>query len=215
MDLNIQKIRARLIANTKRKGASRVDNLYEVATLIEQLQKHFGSLKKVSEEVVDISPDMLKRFLSALKVDKRIVPLIKERKIDNINVLFYIQNLEPNNQVFLANLVAEGRINSSDIRAITPLIHKFPNKNISEIVSQVYESKDKKRYLVKFDLAKSSIPSIEKKLKKVLSTTDFQIEKNKTIGTIIFSEFGYNKIKTYTKENNVSYKEYLKSIIED
>ena len=100
--MDILKAKARLIANTRHKGARRLDNLYDVANLISLLRTHYnGSLKKVSEEVVDISPDMLNRFLSALKVDKRIIPLIKNRKIDNINVLFYIQTLNGDDQFFL------------------------------------------------------------------------------------------------------------------
>jgi hypothetical protein len=211
---NIQKIKARLLANTRQKGKGRVDNLFDIANFIDALKNHYGSLKIVSEEVADISPDMLNRFLSALKVDKRIFPLIKSRKIDNINVLFYIHKLKPDEQIYLANLVAENKINSTDIRAIAPLKKKFPDKSIKEICDLVLDSKDKKRYLIKFDITeKTEINSITKKLKKIISSSDFKIEKSGKIGTVILSQHGYNSIKEHCENENIKYENLIKSII--
>jgi len=209
----VNTIIARLILNTRR--VKRLNNLIEIANDIEFLKKEFGNLIKVSE-LIGISSDMLNRFLSALKIEKEIKELIKERKIDSVFFVHYLNSFNRNDQLTLAKYAVKKTINSQELRVLSPLRKMHPNEKIEDLLSMVQQSKDKKIYVIEFsDSNNKIINNIRQSLRKHLLNIDFKVYKKNEIGYIEISQVGMKKIKQSIKENKTTLKKFFHKIIYD
>ena len=174
LDKKDKEVIFRVILNTKKKkGKSRPNNLYEIAQDILFLKNKLGNIKSISK-LIEISPNMLNRFLSVLNVTPELIPSIQRREIDNINAMYYIQKLSSQDQIKIGNLLKEGKINSTDIRAITPLRKKNPHISLEKLLSKVEKSKPIKNYIILFQ-NKNNIPLFNKKLTEIINKENFKI----------------------------------------
>lgn len=71
-----------VFANIRRK--KRKENLVNIAKAFEYLVKNYGSLKAVAEKV-GISAEMIRQFLSVLKLPVEVQELFSKREIDSVD----------------------------------------------------------------------------------------------------------------------------------
>jgi len=127
-----------VFANTKRK--KRNADLLTIAKSCDYLAKLYGSQKAVAEKV-GLSTEMIREFLTVLKLPAEIQDLISERKIDSIDIVREISVLqEPSKQI----VAAEAFINSlsEDVRDIKRLI-KDANVSVKDAKKTVLDAKPK------------------------------------------------------------------------
>lgn len=204
--------RAFFIRNTKTRN--RTTNLYDIAIEIDKLKREAGGIQKLKEEYADISPNMINRFLSVLKVDPSVQRLIKSKEIDNINAVYYMHTLPKDEQLTLCNLLIQNKINSADIRAYRPLKKRHPQLDTISLVNKLLETKDRRQYLIKFDVMhREQINQIGRALNGLLSRDDFKLSSEKSIGSLMLTKEGYHLMRLLANERNSSFKDYMNSII--
>jgi len=136
--LNEETALAIVFANTKRK--KRPDDLLTVANAFDYLVRLYGSQKVVAEKV-GLSTEMVREFLTTLKLPEEIQKLVSDRRIDSIDIIREISSLkEPSKQI----AATEAFINSlsKDVRDIKRLV-KDANASIKDAKKVVLEAKPK------------------------------------------------------------------------
>lgn len=137
-----------LFANTKRK--KRIDNLLTIAEACEYLVnlKKYGSQQAVAK-TVGLSSEMIRQFLTVLKLPKEIQELVSERKIDSVDVVKEIAAIkDPLKQIAVANSFVNSL--SKDARDIKRLI-KNVNFPIEEAKKTVLDAKPKGLHIFVMD----------------------------------------------------------------
>lgn len=137
---------ALVIANTRRK--IRPNNIIEVAETLERLVTHYGSMDEVGRRV-DLSGEMIREFLTALKLPQEVKELIAERKIDKIDVIRKIAALEDASQQITA-AKALANLTSDEVRDILRLV-KTTGVSIDEAKRVVLEAKPKGFHIFMMD----------------------------------------------------------------
>jgi len=135
-----------LFSNTKRK--KRGADLITIAESCEYLVKLYGSQKAVAERV-GLSTEMIREFLTALKLPEEVQELISDRRIDSIDVVREISVLkDPSKQIAAAKVFVSSL--SKDVRDIKRLIKDadLPIGKAKEVVS---ESKPKGLHIFMMD----------------------------------------------------------------
>lgn len=149
-----------LFANTKRKKRS-VD-LLTIAKSCEYLVNLYGSKRAVAEKV-GLSTEMIREFLTILKLPKEIQKLVSERKVDSIDVVKEISALkEPSKQIE----VAEAFINSpsKDARDIKRLV-KNTDISINDAKKIILDTKPKGLHIFIMDFDDEMYKTIVKQAK--------------------------------------------------
>ena len=135
-----------LFANTRRK--KRNNDLITIAKSCEYLTKLYGSQKAVAEKV-GLSTEMIREFLSALKLPEEVQKLISDRKIDSIDIVREISVLkDPSKRIVAAKALANSL--SKDVRDVKRLI-KDTNLSVAEAKKAVLESKPKGLHIFMMD----------------------------------------------------------------
>lgn len=127
-----------LFANTKRKKRS-VD-LLTIAKSSEYLVKLYGSQKAVAEKI-GLSTEMVREFLTVLKLPKEVQKLVSKREIDSIDVVREISVIKGLSKQIAA---AEAFIDllSKDVRDIKRLV-KAANVSVEDAKKIILDAKPK------------------------------------------------------------------------
>jgi hypothetical protein len=138
---------AKLILSTKRKN--REYDLVEIAESIDLLRNKLGSLKDVSD-VIGISPGMLNQFLKVFKLSEPLKQLVRDRKIDSVNMVHNLSKFDEHDQNRIAVAIVEKRLNSEDLRFLSPLRTELPNESIDHLIDKTISSKNIKVSVIMF-----------------------------------------------------------------
>ena len=219
MKENNEKIRdtviARLIANTRRK--KRPDNLNKIADDILWLSTNEGSLQKVSQ-IIGISTEMLKKFLSVKQLSFEMRKLVEERKIDSVTIVHLMKNFNSEDQKIIANDVMSARLTADDMKVLVPLKRSLPNLNINQLISRVQDSKDRKLYIIRFEVPstlKEDFNLLENRFKEILSDKDiasFTVEDK--IGNLELTSEGLKQLKETAKKQNLSLRKFVSGLVQ-
>jgi len=144
--LNEETALAIVFANTKRK--KRPDDLITVANAFEYLVRLYGSQKAVAGKV-GLSTEMIREFLTTLKLPLEIQNLISERKINSIDTVRELSVIKESSKQIAA---AESFINSlsKDVRDIKRLV-KDANVSVKDAKKVVLEAKPKGLHIFVMD----------------------------------------------------------------
>ena len=204
---------ARLIANTRRK--KRPNNLIEIANDITWLSNDMGSLDAVSQ-IVGVSSEMLRKFLSVYKLSEETRKLVEIRKIDSVTVVHLIRDFDSNSQLIIANEVIAGRLSADDMKVLVPLRNSLPDLNINQLILRVQKSRDFKVYVIYFMFPSmlKDVTVLETQFKKIVPETEvvsFSV-KNK-VGTLELTSAGLKKLREAAKERNLSLRKFVDMIV--
>jgi len=204
---------ARLIANTLKK--KRPNNLIDIARDIRWLENDLGSLNAVSE-IIRISKDMLKQFLSVERLCPEVQKLVEDRKIDLINIVHYICNFNPVAQQIIAREVIAKRLSGDDIRVLAPLQKVFPQRTVEQLISHVQRSKDIKVYIAYFRIPQdlSVSDALKYRFEKIVGETEiisFTIKN--FVGILELTLLGQKKLREAAKERNLSLRKFVDKIV--
>lgn len=142
-----------IIANTRR--VRRKLDLLTIAEYVETARLGLGSLRAVSD-VVGVSEQQLREFLSARKLSLPAQRLIRERKVDSVDVVRELAKLPASDHLSVARQVANGTLGSKDLRAVIALRRSAPATGVDHAVRRVLDSRNIKEYVAEFRLARSA-----------------------------------------------------------
>jgi len=125
-----------LFANTRRKRRS--TDLISVADACHYLKALYGSQRAVADKV-GLSSEMVREFLALLRLPDEIKDMVRERKIDRLDVAYRIAMIrDPARQLDMAKQAASAR--SKDVRDIARLVGTT-DLSVKESSARVRESK--------------------------------------------------------------------------
>ncbi|MCK4785289.1 MAG: hypothetical protein KAV87_16180 [Desulfobacteraceae bacterium] len=206
---------ARLIANTRRR--KRPNSLIEIARDIRWLQNDLGSLKAVSE-TIGISAHMLGQFLSVEKLCPEVKELVKERKIDLLNVVRYIRGFGAQAQNVIAREVIADQLSANDIRVLAPLHKSLPHFTVHQLISRVRKSKNVKIYVAYFriPLRCNNTNALKKRFQRIVGKSEIvSFSVKNLVGTLELTSLGQKKLRDAARERNLSLRKFVDMIVQE
>ena len=208
-----EEVIARLILSTKRKN--REFHLIDIADDIDWLKHELGSLDEVAK-IIGISTGMLNQFLRAKKLTKKLQELVKRRKIDSVDMVHNLCKFSPDDQDVIGKAIADNKINTRDLRYLSPLRKEFPNERIDTLLDKVVSSKNIKVSVIKFkkeDLLKS-YENFKKDIESiVLPENLLALITDSNICEIKLTKEGEKLLRLEAKHKGKSLKDYIISIL--
>jgi len=137
-----------VFANTHRK--KRKENLLTIAEAFEYLTKLYGSREAVAKKV-GLSAEMIREFLTVLKLPQKVQRLFFHRQLDNVDVAKELSALNsPAKQIAAAKVIADSL--SKDVRDIKRLVKRenIPVENAKKAVSDA-KPKGLHVFIIDFD----------------------------------------------------------------
>ena len=204
---------ARLIANTRRR--KRPNNLIKIADDIVWLKDELGGLKVVSE-IIGISSEMLRKFLSVSKLNSNIQKLIRERKIDSVTIAHLMSSFDNDSQNLIAKEILAGRLLADDMKVLVPLKNSMPNLSIKQLISRVIKSKNIKIYVLYFRIPNdlNNIRLLENRFKNIVAQKDIvSLTIKNQIGTLELSSAGLTKLRYEAKSHNLSLRKFVDNVL--
>lgn len=125
-----------IFANTRRKPQNRKEDILTIAKCFDYLEGLYKSRKAVIEKV-DLSNEMIRQFLTALKLPKEIQNMIAQRKIDSVDAVRNLATIDgKDKQIETAKLYAN--LQSNDARDINRIIKggKISTKEAEKIINK-------------------------------------------------------------------------------
>lgn len=201
----LEKITVRLIANTGTEGSQRLKrqlSIFEIAEDILWLKNQLGNMKKVAETVT-LSEGMLQKFLRVFQLSDYTKELVKQRKIDSVEVVNQLARYPELDQSIIADLLIKNEFSNQDFRILSPLKKQFPDEPIEKLIEKIKKSKDIKVSVIQFNIEnlKKSKSNLEKDLIE-------RVGQNEFIGISILNNIGLIKI---TKKGELLLREYAKA----
>lgn len=163
--INEEKIMGTLYANFRGRNKKINDWIY-LAKQIKKLSKHYGSTKKVAENL-GMSPETIRETLKLLELPEEVQLLVKENKLKH-EIAWRIASIkDKKRQILIANEILG--FNSHDGRDIVRICRKNPKLDIKEFISKFKKSKMKveKINLIVLPIRKLDYDKIKRKAKKI------------------------------------------------
>lgn len=208
-----EQIIARLIANTHRRKRTR--NLFDIARDIKTLENDFGNLKEVTK-ILNISSEMLRKILSVLQLAPNVQKLFKSRRIDVVNVAYFMKDFSSKDQKIIADSIIADRLTGDDLKVLAPLHRAQPNLSIKQLISRIIDSKDTKIYVAYFLIPENlhGAKKIPRQLKQILPAKEIvSLKIEKGYGILKLTPIGYKQLRKNAKDNNVSLRKYIDNIL--
>lgn len=152
-----------VFGNTRRK--KRKENLVTIAKAFEYLLKAYGSQKAVAKKV-GLSSEMIRQFLTVLKLSPEVQKLFSKREIDSVDVAKELVQLkDPRRQIAMAKKITNiTNIQSKDARDVKR-ITVSGKIMVKDAVRVVLKQKGKKLHLFMLDLDDDTYRKVRKKAK--------------------------------------------------
>lgn len=210
---DINEIISRLIGSTRTR--KRDFDLLEVCSDIEALVSHEGSIKSAAQTLT-LSTSMLNQFLSINKLPDSLKTLLKNRTIDGVSAAYNLTKFSSSDQEVLASMLLDGRINSLDIRYISPLRKQYPGRTIAQLVDRLKSSADKKIYLIRINSDEYDLDTdiVKIKFRDAVGKENL-IDVHRTSDELIIklSKKGETMLRERVRQKNSTLKNQVKDII--
>lgn len=213
--LNSEQILIRLLQNTHIPSSRRKDDILTIASLIKDLEKEVGSLDTVGKQL-KLSKGTLKKFLSVLDLDDSVKELVKARRINSIEVIYFLSRCTPEEQKIVGNLVINETLSSGDIKdGLSPLKSQNPNIPIAELIKRLIQSKDKSVSVAYLDYPTkhSDIETIRNRIFKIIDKEFISLEFTPDFGVLKISKKGENKLRKIAKGQNQTLRDLLTQLM--
>jgi len=203
---------ARLLANTLRR--KRAHPITSIAKDIIWLENNLGSLRELSKRI-GVSTEMLKRFLNVKKLHPDVQKLIKQRKIDSVEIVNHLAYFNSESQLILANYVIDGYFTSDDLKVLRSYKKNYPNLKIKQLINRILPSIDKKIYVLYFYIPSNLKPkNILQKFHSFIEKNEIvSFEQDKQIAKIKLTKRGLNVLRDHAKKENLNLRDFIKKNI--
>lgn len=135
-----------LIASTRSK--KRPFPLTQIARKLKLSIAMLGSYAAVAERI-GLSDKMLRQFSAVTQLSKAVQKLFERRVLDSVDAAVHLAKIPVGSQKLVAEALAAGQIDTSDVRAIAEL-SKSVNGSMKDLLERVKRSKTQKEYIAEF-----------------------------------------------------------------
>jgi len=159
---------------------------------------------------------MLQRFLSVERLCPEVQQLVQGRKIDIINVVYYISSLGTEAQKTIAQEVLAGRLTAEDVRVLAPLIRSLPNLPLNRLISRVRESKDVKLYVAYFHVPAGSggADRLRSRFESLVGSGEIvSLTVEDEIGSLELTRLGHEKLRQAARGRGVPLRRLVDSLV--
>lgn len=174
--MNEEKIMGILYANFRGK-TKKVNNWIYLANKIKELSDHYGSHKKVAENL-GMSPETIRETLKLLELPKEVQEMVKSGKLKH-EVAWRIASIEgEKGQILIAKEVLD--LDTHDGRDVVRIYKKNPSMNIKTLVEKIKKSKNQIEQinLMVLPIRKLDYDKIKRVAKKIkINPEKFVLEK--------------------------------------
>jgi hypothetical protein len=209
----IENALAILISSTHSK--KRTKSLMEIAEWLAYAVEELGSIKAVGERI-DLSPQMLRQFESVQKLDPKVQWLFSTRRVDSVDAAAHLSMLRAKEQIAVASLLAEGKIDTGDVRAIYHQRKAGDTDPIEALIDKVEKSKTKQEYVVEFAIRGSQNPERVKAAIGMVFPKDqvVELELHGPMGRLILTKKGRATLSATAKKLNIPLKSVMASVLQ-
>ena len=213
-EIELDRALALLIANTKRK--KRLCSLVEISENLNFALKELGTYRELSNRI-GLSETMLRQFNGIDRLSPKVKALFQKRVLDSVDAVSQISIFPFNEQEFVVKELAQGNIDTLDIRAILSLWKKNTGAPIADLVQKVAESKNKKYFVAEFVIKESLgekdlLPIFEK---EIPSEQIVKLEVDGSLGRLIINGKGKKSLQNLAKKRGVRLSELISLILRE
>lgn len=211
-DVPLDEALAALIASTR--SRTRALSLTHIAELLAVAVAKLGSYRSVGERI-GLSAKMLRQFSSVERLSAPVKALFTARVLDSVDAATHLAMLSNGDQLYAANALAEGVIDTSDLRAVVQGRASRPKEQIQKVVERVQESRTKRHYIAEFIVRGSrGRQELLTELHKYIRAEDIvEIECDGALGRLVLTRSGKNQLLQAAKKLGVSTKNVIAEII--
>jgi hypothetical protein len=209
----IENCLAILISSTRSK--KRTKSLVEIAEWLAYAVEELGSVRVVGERI-GLSPQMLRQFESVQKLIPAVQQLFSTRRLDSVDAAAHLSMLQPKEQLAVAMLLAEGKIDTSDVRAIHQQRKAGDTDSIECLIDKVEKSKTKQEYVVEFAIRGSQDPGkVKTAIGRVFSEDQVvDLELHGAMGRLVLTKKGRATLSATAKKLKVPLKSVMASVLQ-
>jgi len=171
-ELTEERALAILASNLKRK--KRNVDILTIAESANYLKGLYKSWREVARRA-DVSYEMIREFVAALKLPERAKQLVRARKIDRVEVVEELSKIKGDErQIEAAEVFSVERLTTEDIRSIVQYANANPDLAIERCVKRVLESKPiiERRYVAVMELQDHTLETLREKAKGLSVTPE-------------------------------------------
>lgn len=203
-----------LISSTRSKKRTR--SLVEIAEWLDYAVKELGTVAAVGERI-GLSPQMLRQFESARRLNPTVRRLFATRQLDSVDAAAHLAMLPAKDQLPVARLLAEGSIDTSDVRAVYQQRKVGDNAPIEDLIDEVEKSKTKQEYVVEFVVRGSQDPNrVRRAIERVFPQDEVvSLDLQGAMGRLVLTKKGRSTFSAIAKRLRVPLKSVMSSVLQD
>jgi len=209
---NINEVLAILLSSTKSK--KRPISLIDMSKWLDLAINKLGSYKEVADRL-GLSTKMLRQFTFVTRLHYNVQKLFESRRLDSVDAVAHLLALSGREQVFVANILANKKIDTKDLRAIVQFRKRNPSISISKVVDRVMGSKTKKYYIAEFIIRENnSYTKIMNKFKKYITPNEIiRLDIEGVIGRLVLTKNGKQELYQSAKKLKTCLKDVISTIL--
>lgn len=202
-----------LISNTR--SNKRPLPLTEVARWLDMAVKKLGSYSSVADRL-GLSTKMLRQFSYVKRLTPSVQQLVATRKLDSVDAITHLAMLPAKQQRVVAEALAAGEIETSDVRPIVQLQRANYSDSANKIISRVKKNKTRREYIAEFVVRGSrDSKSIVKAFEKHISRKEIiRIDLEGALGRLVLTAIGKKQLQKAARTLGTSMNHVIPTILE-
>jgi len=177
--------------------------------------KKLGSYSAVADRL-GLSTKMLRQFSYVRRLTPRVQRLVAARKVDSVDAITHLAMLSAKHQQAVADAIAHGLMDISDIRSIVQLHRANYSDSIEAILKRVQKTKTQREYVAEFVVRGSrNRGEILKAFQKFISPKEIaRLELNGALGRLVLTETGKKELFRVARDLGTSISQVIPRILE-
>jgi len=191
-------------------------SLVRASEILDEAISAYGNLEKVADRI-GISSKMLSQFLAIQRLTPAVRQYFESRRLDSVDMASQLTLLNARDQLLVAEKAAEGKLDSSDVRAIVQLRKKELKDKIEKVVERVIQSRTTKEYVVEFVCRGGlTLSVIEKVFVREFGKENIvRVEVDGLIGKLVLGKAGKMKLLEIAKRRGSKTASVIGALLSD
>jgi hypothetical protein len=201
-----------LISSTKTK--KRPVSLVDISKWLVVAVNKLGGYKEVADRL-GLSTKMLRQFALVTHLQPEVQQLFKSRALDSIDAVVHLLLLSNKEQVIVANVLVDKKIDTKDLRAIVQVRKGNSKVPINKIIDEIIKTKTRKNYVVEFIIREGdSYTRLMKKFKRYISPNEIiRLDIEGSLGRLILTKNGKQELYRIAKNLNTRFQNVMPAIL--
>lgn len=158
---------------------------------------------------------MLRQFALVTRLQPEVQQLYKSRALDSIDAVVHLLLLSNKEQVIVANVLAEKKIDTKDLRAIVQIRKSNSEVPIESVIDDVIKSKTKRHYVFEFIIREGdNYKKLMNQFKKYISSNNIiRLDIEGSFGRLVLTKNGKQELHQTAKNLNTRFQNVMPAIL--